>query len=136
METLTAPEGATIASWSLPSHFRAAAEARRHTAGYLNRWGFHDTDTSVLLVSELVTNALRYAPGPVTLTVWLIDGLLRCEVEDTSAQPPAWHEPAVHAEGHRGLFLLDALACCWGFVRTGEGKAVWFELPVAGEHDA
>ncbi|MER7498935.1 ATP-binding protein [Nonomuraea pusilla] len=138
-------ERSAFASWSLPADPRSPGTARRLAGGRLARWGFGDVETAVLLVSELVTNAVRYAPGPITLTVWLIDGLLRCEVTDTSPRPPTLRTPVLYDEGCRGLPLLDALACCWGVARTGDdcgddcgegleggGKAVWFELPTPG----
>ncbi|WP_084965870.1 ATP-binding protein [Thermoactinospora rubra] len=118
------------ASWTLPHHPASAPAARKLLRAQALAWQV-DHDVAELLVSEVVTNALRHAPGPVRLTVWLIEGLLRCEVEDRNTVALRARHPAEHDEGGYGLGLLDALACCWGSIPTPTGKAVWFELPAA-----
>ncbi|MFI6794949.1 ATP-binding protein [Streptosporangium canum] len=124
-----------IASWALPPHPFSVPKARRLIRARLTAWeleGFNEVIE--LLVSELVTNALHHAPGPIRLTLWFTGGMLRCEVEDTSTEPPKVHENRVcdmYDEGGRGLYLLDMLACCWGSIPTSRGKGVWFELPTS-----
>ncbi|MER5362778.1 ATP-binding protein, partial [Streptomyces sp. NPDC002785] len=94
----------------------------------LSRWGLDDLSDSVeLLVSEVVTNAVRYAERPVTLRLLRTD-LLRCEVGDDSPQLPRQRRARLMDEGGRGLFLVNGLARRWGATRLSTGKVVWFEL--------
>jgi hypothetical protein len=124
--------GAGLASWSLPPTSFSAGRARRLAHARLIGWGLDGfTDMVGLLVSELVSNALRHAPGPIRLTLWLTDGTLRCEVVDTSTELPSMRDCDPYDEGGRGLLLLDMLTCCWGSTRMPDGKAVWFELPTS-----
>ncbi|MEW9527554.1 ATP-binding protein [Microbispora sp. NPDC049125] len=130
--TLAEDPGVRTASWRLPPNGRSAATARRLTRARLTAWGMEDRlDVAELLVSELVTNALEHARGPIRLTLSAIEGLLRCEVEDSETALPRLHDADDDEEGGRGLRLLDVLACCWGGIRTPDGKVVWFELPAA-----
>src|SRR5262249_13783027 len=84
-----------------------------------------------LLVSELVTNAVKYGKSPVWLLVELRPGLVHVSVSDASTLLPGRHEADLEAEGGRGLFILDALAGSWGAVAVDSGKYLWFDLPVA-----
>nr|WP_203943981.1 ATP-binding protein [Planotetraspora thailandica] len=119
-----------MSSWPLAADARSVARARRLTRDRLTKWGMHEmSDVAELLVSELVTNALCHARGPVGLTLSTMDGLLRCEVEDAGTVVPHVYEATDDDEGGRGLGLLDMLACCWGGARTSTGKVMWFELP-------
>jgi len=124
--------GTQTASWALEPDLSSVSRARRLIRARLTTWGLEGfSDVVELLVSELVTNALRYAPGPCRLTISALDGLLRCEVEDASRELPRVRKNRPFDEGGRGLQLLDMLACCWGGARTTTGKAVWFELPTS-----
>ncbi|MFC4119996.1 ATP-binding protein [Nonomuraea zeae] len=124
------------ASWTLAHDFGSVPVARALLRSHLAGWSMDDaTDDAELLVSELITNAVRHAPGPVRLTVWLVDGFLRCEVEDRHPAVPLLPDAPERDEGGYGLRLLDALACCWGSDVTPAGKAVWFELPATATHD-
>lgn len=121
-----------IASWRLAPDLFSVRRARRVTRDTLAGWnldGFRDVVE--LLVGELVTNALCHAPGPCRFTLSAVDGLLRCEVEDSDPHLPGLPETRAFDESGRGLQLVDMLACCWGSVRTPVGKIVWFELPIA-----
>ncbi len=122
--------GVQMASWTLSAELSSVSRARRLTRARLTAWGLEGFgDVAELLVSELVTNALCHAPGSCRLTLSALDGLLRCEVEDTSIELPGMRNNRAWDEGGRGLHLLDMLACCWGSARTPTGKATWFELP-------
>lgn len=85
-------------------------------------------EVAVLLVSELATNAFLHARSPFTVSAALEANAVRVEVEDESAQLPAVGHPDPEAAGGRGMFLVEALACCWGSEPTPGGKRVWFEL--------
>jgi anti-sigma regulatory factor (Ser/Thr protein kinase) len=83
-----------------------------------------------LLVSELVTNAVKYGRSPVWMLVELRPGLVHVSVSDTSTSLPERRDADPDAEGGRGLFILDALAGSWGAVAVSAGKYLWFDLPV------
>ncbi|MFJ3788441.1 ATP-binding protein [Kitasatospora sp. NPDC090091] len=84
---------------------------------------------AVLLVSELVGNAIRHAGQPGWLLLVRRPGLLRIEVSDSSSRPPRPRRPrGAEAPGGLGLFLLGCLALQWGWRPLGPGKAVWCEL--------
>lgn len=85
-------------------------------------------------MSELVTNAVLYATGPVQV-LWDYDGVrVRVEVHDRDPNPPRAHVTAATDldEHGRGLQLVAMLADSWGSTRTTAGKAVWIELAAAG----
>ena len=108
----------------------AARRAREFTRQVLGDWGLgHLLDVATLLVSELVTNALRYAQEPVGLRLLRLDALC-CEVVDGDSRLPRMREADAWDEGGRGLQLVARLARRWGTRPTPEGKAVWFELPL------
>lgn len=117
------------ASWPLALDLRSVGRARRAVTGRLDEWDLgHLADTAELLVSELVTNALRHAPGPVRLNLRVTANGLRCEVEDTHLAAPIRRSATPDAEGGRGTELLDLLSDSWGSYETGTGKTTWFEL--------
>jgi anti-sigma regulatory factor (Ser/Thr protein kinase) len=103
--------------------------ARSVVAGVLERAG-HDeiTETALLLTSELVTNAVVHARGPVSIRVRCDDHRLRVEVRDRSSVAPRRLEVVGSAVGGRGLRLVDALATDWGDRCVPGGKIVWFDL--------
>ncbi|MBW8798790.1 MAG: SpoIIE family protein phosphatase [Streptomyces sp.] len=86
-------------------------------------------DTTELLVSELVTNALRYGEGEIRLRL-LLDRTLVCEVWDSGLVQPRRRRARDTDEGGRGLQLVGLLSAAWGSRRTPRGKTVWFELPL------
>ncbi|MFG3224585.1 ATP-binding protein [Kitasatospora sp. NPDC048194] len=106
------------------------AEARSVTADFLA--GVPDPlviADAVLLVSELVGNALRHAGEPGALLLVRGPGRMRIEVSDSSPRPPLPRPPHGPDErGGLGLYLLDRLALCWGWRPWGRGKTVWCEL--------
>ncbi|MFK8907118.1 SpoIIE family protein phosphatase [Streptomyces sp. YS-3] len=118
-----------VAYWFLDPEDSAPGRARRLARRALDRWGLEElTDSVELLVSEVVTNAVRYAERPVTLRLLRTD-VLRCEVGDDSPQLPRQRRARDTDEGGRGLFLVNRLARRWGATRLSGGKVVWFELP-------
>ena len=120
----------SVGYWHLDPHPLTAGQARRLTRRVLRRWGLDALlDTTELLVSEVVTNAVRYASRPISLRLLRTD-VLRCEVTDDSPQVPRMRQAAPGDEGGRGLFLVDRLAQRWGATRLSTGKVVWFEQQI------
>ncbi|MGW6247749.1 SpoIIE family protein phosphatase [Streptomyces roseolus] len=117
-----------VAYWFLDPEDAAPGRARRLARRALARWDLEElTDSVELLISEVVTNAVRYAERPVTLRLLRTD-VLRCEVGDDSPQLPRQRRARETDEGGRGLFLVNRLARRWGATRLSGGKVVWFEL--------
>ncbi|MGW0992649.1 SpoIIE family protein phosphatase [Streptomyces sp. NPDC002520] len=117
-----------VAYWTLEPEDSAPGRARRLARHALSRWGLEDLSDSVeLLVSEVVTNAVRYAERPVTLRLLRTD-VLRCEVGDDVPQLPRLRQARATDEGGRGLYLVNKMARRWGATRLSTGKVVWFEL--------
>ena len=120
-----------VAYWFLDPRAQTASQARRLARRALARWGLEElSDTVELLVSEVVTNAVRYAERPITLRLLRTDRL-RCEVGDDVPQLPRLRQARATDEGGRGLFLVNRLARRWGATRLSTGKVVWFELPLS-----
>ncbi|MCK7627876.1 SpoIIE family protein phosphatase [Streptomyces sp. RS10V-4] len=117
-----------VAYWYLDPKAQTAGQARRLARRALARWGLDElTDQLELLVSEVVTNAVRYAERPVTLRLLRTD-VLRCEVGDDVPQLPRLRNARPSDEGGRGLYLVNRMARRWGATRLSMGKVVWFEL--------
>ncbi|MEV5843138.1 ATP-binding SpoIIE family protein phosphatase [Streptomyces sp. NPDC051985] len=117
-----------VAYWTLDPEDTAPGRARRFTRQALAGWGLEDlTDTAELLVSEIVTNAVRHASRPISLRLLRTD-VLRCEVGDDVPQLPRLRRASPDEEHGRGLYLVNRLARRWGTTRLGTGKIVWFEL--------
>jgi serine phosphatase RsbU (regulator of sigma subunit) len=115
------------ACWVLPSVLTSAGQARMLVKEPLERWDLADLlPTTQLLVSELVTNAIRYTPGPVTLRL-IQEGSLVCEVLDSSPALPRLRSAAGDDEGGRGLQVVSQLSHRWGARRVAGGKVVWCE---------
>jgi len=94
----------------------------------LKRWGLEDLiPVTELLVSELVTNAIKYARGEILLRLILESGSLACEVHDVSPALPRVLQVDRDAENGRGLHVVSQLATRWGARRTHTGKVVWCE---------
>ena len=121
------------AEWTLTADPSAPGRARRLVRSTLTAWGVPDlSDVAELLVSELVTNAVRYSQAPIGLRL-LKDRMLLVEVSDPLPDPPQQRQAARTDEGGRGLELVASLADRWGTRAEGAGKVVWFEqsLPSA-----
>ncbi|MET8766750.1 SpoIIE family protein phosphatase [Streptomyces sp. NPDC004658] len=117
-----------MASWELPSDPAAVARARALTRAQLAAWGMSELDFNTgLVVSELVTNAVRYGgQGPVGLRLLRDDSLI-CEVSDSSNTSPRIRRAATTEEGGRGLFLVAQYTKSWGARYMPQGKTVWAE---------
>ncbi|MFC9455018.1 ATP-binding protein [Streptomyces sp. NPDC058430] len=133
LRPLDAPRGRPTvwhASWPLSRDLTSVARARRLVIAQLGHWDLEEpADTAELLVSEVVTNALRHTRGPLRLNLQVRGSRLRCEVEDTAAGGPLRRFVDVDSEGGRGIELLDLLAEAWGTTDTATGKTIWFEVP-------
>ena len=90
----------------------------------------HLTDTASLAVSELVTNAVVHAASVVVLTVKVLGGYVRVEVEDRGAQVPVRRAYTDTMRTGRGVGLVEDTVSRWGVVDLPDGKVVWFELTV------
>nr|WP_239149197.1 SpoIIE family protein phosphatase [Streptomyces sp. SID12501] len=120
----------SVGDWTLPREPRSVGRARELTRTQLTAWGLEALiDTTELLVSELVTNALRYGEGEIRLRL-LLDRMLVCEVWDAGLVQPRRRRARDTDEGGRGLQLVGLLSAAWGSRRTPRGKTVWFELPL------
>ncbi|MGW8974329.1 SpoIIE family protein phosphatase [Streptomyces platensis] len=117
-----------VGDWNLAPEARSVARARELARDQLMDWGLQDlVDTTELLVSELVTNALRHGHGEIRLRL-LLDRSLVCEVWDADLAQPRRRRARDTDEGGRGLQLVGLLSEGWGSRRTPRGKTVWFEL--------
>lgn len=116
---------------TLPAKATSPAQARAFLAETLTGWGTEAGDDAILVVSELVTNALLHARTPMTLTLG-DEGpdAVRIAVDDGSPQPPQERRFSVESGTGRGLRLLDSLAAEWGVERHDGGKTVWCVVPL------
>ncbi|MFC5718880.1 ATP-binding protein [Streptomyces gamaensis] len=123
-----------FAEWSFPAEPGAVRAARTHVRDTLREWGLEAvTDVTVLLVSELVTNSLRYASGPIGVRMYSRAGpSLLVEVSDPLPDPPRERTAHPDDEGGRGLQLVARSARRWGTRPGNTGKTVWFELTLPG----
>jgi PAS domain S-box-containing protein len=117
-----------VGDWTLPREPKSVGRAREYAREKLTAWDQEAlVDTTELLVSELVTNALRYGEGEIRLRL-LLDRTLVCEVWDAGLVQPRRRRARDTDEGGRGLQLVGLLSAGWGSRRTPRGKTVWFEL--------
>ncbi|MEU6879443.1 SpoIIE family protein phosphatase [Streptomyces sp. NPDC046712] len=117
-----------VATWDLDADPAAVAGARSNVSRQLAAWGVEQLEfTAELVVSELVTNAIRYGRPPIRLRL-IHDHSLICEVSDGSSTTPHLRRARVFEEGGRGLLLVAQLAGRWGTRHSRHGKTVWAEL--------
>ncbi len=138
----TAERAGQIASCPLDPGATAPGAARDFTHQILGSWGLLVlAEDAAVIVSELVTNALRHgvrsAIGPghdrVELILLRRPGQMLCAVTDPGAEPPVLAAPDLSAEAGRGLHVIEALAAAWGWTRLdARNKAVWAALSVSG----
>ena len=124
------------AEWTFPAEPGAVRTARAAVRGQLRGWGLDSLgDIAALLVSELVTNALRHATGPIGVRLVRPAGLpevLLVEVSDPVSDPPRERAARPEDESGRGLQLVASSSRRWGSRPGSTGKTVWFELAVPG----
>jgi serine phosphatase RsbU (regulator of sigma subunit)/anti-sigma regulatory factor (Ser/Thr protein kinase) len=117
----------------IPPDPAVVADARAWAAQQLAEWELHDkVDVTELVVSELVTNAIRYAHPPIELRL-IRDRTLICEVSDASNTAPHMRRARISDEGGRGLLLVAQLTQRWGTRHTRSGKAIWCDQLLAGD---
>ncbi|MFJ2606920.1 SpoIIE family protein phosphatase [Streptomyces sp. NPDC087425] len=119
--------------WDLPADVAVVAEARRLATDQLAEWGLEEAGfITELVVSELVTNAIRYGAEPIQLRL-IHDRALICEVSDGNSTSPHLRRARIFDEGGRGLLLVAQLSSSWGTRHTPTGKTIWAEqsLPPA-----
>ncbi|MET9595305.1 SpoIIE family protein phosphatase [Streptomyces sp. NPDC006516] len=129
-----APEN--VADWDVPSDPSAVARVRSDVSRKLAEWELvEEAFTTELILSELVTNSIRYATGPIGVRL-IRDRTLICEVSDRSSTSPHLRQAASMDEGGRGLFLVAQLAERWGTRYTDDGgKVIWTEQPLPTDTD-
>ncbi|MFD7795069.1 SpoIIE family protein phosphatase [Streptomyces sp. NPDC059759] len=119
-----------VVSWDVPVDPAAVSDVRARATRRVEEWGLGDLAmTTELIVSELVTNAIRYAEPPIRLRL-LLDSRLTCEVVDASSTAPRLRHARSTDEGGRGLFLVAQLSLRWGARHTPEGKVIWAEQEI------
>ncbi|MFI1168115.1 SpoIIE family protein phosphatase [Streptomyces sp. NPDC020801] len=121
-----------IADWDVPPDPAAVAGMRQAACEKLEEWGLPELAFSMeLVLSELVTNAIRYGSAPIHVRL-IRDRTLICEVADGSSTSPHLRYAATTEEGGRGLFLVAQMTERWGTRYTPQGKVIWAELALSG----
>jgi len=117
-----------VATWDLPADPAVVARARKLVTARLDAWNVQEESfVAELVVSELVTNAIRHAEPPIELR--LLQGRrLICEVSDASSTAPHLRRARTYDEGGRGLLLVGRLSRGWGTRHSSTGKTIWAEL--------
>ncbi|MFE3580111.1 ATP-binding SpoIIE family protein phosphatase [Streptomyces vinaceus] len=121
-----------VATLDVPSDPEAVSGARRFASGMLTAWGLDELSfTTELVLSELVTNAIRYGKTPIQLRLIVQSTTLTCEVSDASSTAPHLRRARTFDEGGRGLLLVAQLSERWGTRHSHEGKVIWAELALS-----
>ncbi|MEV7417392.1 SpoIIE family protein phosphatase [Streptomyces sp. NPDC089919] len=117
-----------VVSWDVPADPEYVAQARRQATDQLTAWGLDDAAfVTELLVSELVTNAIRYGAPPIELRLIHDKDTLICEVSDANSTAPRMRRARTFDEGGRGLLLVAQLTQRWGTRPAAVGKTIWAE---------
>jgi PAS domain S-box-containing protein len=123
-----------VATWDIPADPALVAPIRKQVVDQLDAWELNAaTFTAELVVSELVTNAIRYGEPPIRLRLIHDAGTLIFEVSDSSHTAPHLRRAKAYDEGGRGLLLVAQLTQRWGSRHTADGKTIWAELTLHGE---
>ncbi|GAA2925434.1 SpoIIE family protein phosphatase [Streptomyces mexicanus] len=126
--------GSQVATWDIPADPALVAPIRKQALDQLDAWGLSLVAfTAELVVSELVTNAIRYGTPPIRLRLIHDDTHLICEVSDTSNTAPHLRRAKTWDEGGRGLLLVAQLTQRWGSRHTVDGKTIWAEMSLRDE---
>ncbi|NBM20213.1 SpoIIE family protein phosphatase [Streptomyces sp. GC420] len=121
-----------VAEWDVECEPAAVRRARAAVSARLMEWELEDlVDTTELICSELITNAMRHATGPIKARL-IRDRVLTFEVSDRSSTSPHLRYAASTDEGGRGLFLVAQIAERWGTRYTRDGKVIWAEQTTPG----
>ncbi|BCL24566.1 SpoIIE family protein phosphatase [Streptomyces tuirus] len=116
-----------VADWDVPPDPAAVSGMRDAVSRRLEEWGLSEFGFAMeLILSELITNAIRYGAGPIHVRL-IRDRTLICEVADGSSTSPHLRYAATTDEGGRGLFLVSQMAERWGTRYTPQGKVIWAE---------
>ncbi len=127
-------DASQVAIWDLPADPAVVAQARQMATDQLAAWGLEEASfVTELVVSELVTNAIRHAVAPIQLRL-IHERSLICEVSDASSTAPHLRRARVFDEGGRGLLLVAQLTQRWGTRHTPHGKIIWAEQPFPTGH--
>ncbi|MFJ4467739.1 SpoIIE family protein phosphatase [Streptomyces sp. NPDC089424] len=122
---------AQVATWTLPHDETAACRARNLAAVQLAAWGMEGLeDSTKLIISELVTNAVRHSTGPIGLRL-IQHQVLTIEVSDTDPRAPRMRSARSTEENGRGLALVARLSRRWGSRPVPGHKVVWAEANLA-----
>ncbi|MCX4702690.1 SpoIIE family protein phosphatase [Streptomyces sp. NBC_01352] len=125
-------DSSRVATWDLRSDPAIVATARSQAVERLMAWGLEECAfVTELVVSELVTNAIRYGEEPIRLRL-IRDRALICEVTDGGNTSPHLRRARTFDEGGRGLLLVAQLTDHWGTRHTTRGKTVWAEQGLPG----
>nr|WP_203609488.1 SpoIIE family protein phosphatase [Streptomyces sp. SID8111] len=121
-----------VAGWDVPQEPAAVSRVRAEVARQLDAWDLTEAGFATeLILSELVTNAIRYGTSPIHVRL-LRDRHLICEVSDGSSTSPHLRYASTTDEGGRGLFLVARYAERWGTRYTPAGKVIWTEQLLDG----
>ncbi|WP_406463638.1 SpoIIE family protein phosphatase [Streptomyces sp. NBC_01622] len=123
-----------VSTWDIPADPSLVAPIRKQVVEQLDTWNLSEAGfTAELVVSELVTNAIRYGARPIRLRLIHDAATLICEVSDTNHTAPHLRRAKTWDEGGRGLLLVAQLTQRWGSRHTADGKTIWAELSVFDE---
>ncbi|WP_031485640.1 SpoIIE family protein phosphatase [Streptomyces bicolor] len=123
-----------VATWDIPADPALVAPIRKQVVDQLGSWNLSEASfTAELVVSELVTNAIRYGIRPIRLRLIHDAATLICEVSDNSHTAPHLRRAKTFDEGGRGLLLVAQLTQRWGSRHTADGKTIWAEIGLVDE---
>jgi anti-sigma regulatory factor (Ser/Thr protein kinase) len=88
-------------------------------------------EPALLVVTELLSNAVDHGRGPVRVEVTPVNGSVRVEVQDGSPEPPRLQPPDPSRQRGRGVQMVDAVSERWGWTARGDGKVVWADVRTA-----
>ncbi|HZB33735.1 MAG TPA: SpoIIE family protein phosphatase [Streptosporangiaceae bacterium] len=128
-------DGDQVAVWDVATDPAVVADIRKQVTTRLTGWGLAGAAfVTGLIVTELVTNAIRHAVGPIQLRL-IRDQRLICEVSDGSSTAPHLRPARAFDEAGRGLLLVSRLTKRWGTRQAPHGKTIWAEQALPGGHD-